>query len=123
MKNGNLNFKLLFLIIYLSNFPLLFLDLYFAYPTSVNLKNDNFLVIYQDGICVCNSKFKKIVKTIYTFNESEKITKNNLYNITIAQFNDGFIVSFIVDSLYFFDKFGELKKKEINSQLQTYIYL
>ena len=115
--------KWLFLLIFLLNTNLSFSTLSFTYPTSIALKNGNFFVIHKDGICVCNSGITKIIRNSYVFNENEKISENSLVNVTIIQFSDGFIISFIKNKLYYFDINGIYldKSGEILSQSNIYI--
>ena len=48
--------------------------LYFSFPTAIELKNQDILVIHKFGVTVCDSTFKRIKKNVYEFNPEEQIT-------------------------------------------------
>ena len=115
--------KLFFIFTFLLNIQLSISTLYFTYPTSISLTNGNFFVIHKDGICVCNAGLTSIIQNSYIFDENEKITIDILVNVTIIQFSDGFIISFIKDKLYYFDNTGNFLDKSGALFSQTSVYI
>lgn len=81
---------------------------YFYFPTTITLNNKNIFVIHKTGITICDSSFKKIIKNIYDFPaENEQIsTEDQLSKISIKKFDNGYIVSIIIDRIYIFDSEG-----------------
>jgi len=67
-----------FFIIPQSNSALLF-----KYPQSSTLKNNNTLVVAENGIYMCDSNFSKIIETLYEFEEEDKITSLQRLSRTI----------------------------------------
>ena len=122
-KDISIYSKLIFILIFLLNIHMSISTLSFTFPISTALTNGNIFIIHQDGINVCNSGVTKIIKNSYQFNEDEKISKDILVNVTIIQFSDGFIISFIKDKLFFFDNNGNYldKKEEFFSHSNVYI--
>ena len=57
------------------------------------------------------------------YSKELKITKDILVNVTIIQYSDGFIISFIKDKLYYFDSEGNYlnKSEEFLSHSNVYI--
>ena len=49
-------------------------SLYFDYPTSIVLNNENIFIIHKEGITICDPSFTEIVKDVYKFNDNEKIS-------------------------------------------------
>ena len=83
----------------------------FIYPNSVTLKNGNIFVIHKEGVTICNSDFSEIINNVITFDENKKIdTEDKLSRVSIAQFDDGYIVSIIINKIYFFNIEGEIIK-------------
>ncbi len=86
--------------------------LYFSFPTAIELKNQDILVIHKFGVTVCDSTFKRIKKNVYEFNSEEQITtEEKLSRILIKKFEDGYIFSIIIDKLYVFDAEGNFEEK------------
>ena len=121
--DDNVYYKLFFIFIFLLNIHLSISALFFTFPISTTLTNGNIFVIHQNGISVCNSGVTKIIKNSYTFNEDEKISKDILVNVTITQFNDGFIIALIKDKLYFFDSNGDYLDKSENFLSHSNVYI
>ena len=53
------------------------------YPQSSTLKNNNTLVVEENGIYICDSNFSQIIKTLYEFSEEDKITSLQKLSRTI----------------------------------------
>ena len=53
------------------------------YPQSSTLKNNNTLVVEENGIYICDSNFSQIIKTLYNFSEEDKITSLQKLSRTI----------------------------------------
>ena len=87
--------------------------LYFSFPTAIELKNKDILVVHQFGVTVCDSTFKHIKKTVYDFSlEEEQISdEDKLSRVSFAKFDDGYIFSIIIDKLYIFDTEGNFKNR------------
>ena len=82
----------------------------FSYPNSITLKNKNILVIHKYGISICNLDCSIIIKEVKSFSVSEQISnEEKLSKVTISQFNNGYIISIIIDKIYIFDFYGELE--------------
>ena len=79
--------------------------LYFSFPTAIELKNKDILVVHQFGVTVCDPTFKRIKKNVYDFSlEEEQISnEDKLSRVSFAKFNDGYIFSIIIEKLYIFD--------------------
>ena len=83
----------------------------FIYPNSVTLKNGNIFVIHKEGVTICNSDFSEIIKNVITFIDEKKIdTEDKLSRVSIAQFDDGYIISVIINKIYCFNIRGEYIK-------------
>ena len=112
IRNNKLSIKI---IIYISLFSIVS-NVSFIYPISVPLINKNICVSHRYGISICNSFCSKIIKEILTFLPDEEIsTEEKLSKVTISQFDDGSIISVIIDKIYFFDINGEFEFKSQNS--------
>ena len=101
--------NLIFFIIILNFLVSLTISIpYFYYPTSITLNNKKIFVIHKTGITICDSSFKNIIKNVYDFiTESEQIsTEDRLSKISIKKFDNGYIVSIIIDRIYIFDPEG-----------------
>ena len=57
--------------------------LLFKYPQSFTLKNNNTVVVAENGIYMCDSNFSKIIETLYEFAEEDKITSLQRLSRTI----------------------------------------
>ena len=100
--------------------------LYFIYPNAITLNNGNIFVIHKYGVTVCDSSFSNILKNIYNFTDNEILKdENDLSKITISKFDDGFIVSMIINKIYIFNISGELEFKgnEIINEEDIYFSL
>ena len=108
MKFNFINFLNILLLILFSKVY----NISFSYFNSITLKNENIFIIHQNGICICDSSFTHIIKNIYTFEENERINnEENLSKVEILQFDDGYIISIIIDKIYIFNVNGELDFK------------
>ena len=107
----NSNIFLFILFILLGNYQINSY-LSFTHQTSIVLKNHNIFVIHKEGITICNSEFKKIIKNEYTFQLDEQIsTEDKLSKILIRKFDDGYIICLIIDRIYFFDVDGNFNQR------------
>ena len=99
--------------------------LYFTYPQSILLSNNNILVIHKLGISICDSSFSTIINNITNFDESE-MTETTLSKITLVS-EYGYIFKIINDYIYIFnDKRNFLFKddnKVINNENSDYYTL
>ena len=102
------SFKLYFIILFILNIPLIISSISFIYPNAVTLKNGNIFVIHRYGISICDSSYSTIIKNITNFPTNQLISNEDyLSKVAIAQFEDGYIVSVIIDKIYIFNSFGE----------------
>ena len=109
-----LNINKFFLIIFFLLYDFVYnAYLYFSFPTAIELKNKDILVVHQFGVTVCDSTFKHIKKTVYDFSlEEEQISnEDKLSRVSFAKFDDGYIFSIIIDKLYIFDAEGNFKNR------------
>ena len=109
LKYSTHTFKLLFFFIFFQ----ISSSLYFDYPTSIVLNNRNIFVIHRTGVTVCDPSFTEIVNNIYSFtSENEQIsTEAKLSKVSLSKFDDGYIVSIIIDKIYIFDNEGNYKNR------------
>ena len=77
----------------------------FSFPTATTLNNGNILVIHKTGIDICDSTLSTIVRNIKEFStESEQISSiEKSAKVSIAKYDDGYIVSIIINTIYFFN--------------------
>ena len=107
------SYHLIYIIINLLNIPLSISTISFSYPKAVTLKNGNIFVIHQYGVSICNSSFSEIIKDVFTFSTDEQISNEDyLSKVTIAQFDDGFIIAAILYKIYIFNINGEFEFRE-----------
>ena len=105
-----LPFQFFFIITFILKIQKIYSTLSFIYPNAVTLINGNIFVIHKYGISICDYSFSTILKNVTTFSISEQISsEDDLSKVTISQFSDGYIVSVIINKIYIFDSFGELK--------------
>ena len=103
-------YYLIFIIINLLNISLINASISFSYPKAVTLKNGNIFVIHKYGVSICDSSCSEIIADVITFSTNEQITNENyLSKVTIAQFDDGFIITAILYKLYIFNINGEFE--------------
>lgn len=108
---SNHNMILYFILLFFSCFSKIKYP-YFSYPTSIALKNKEIFVIHETGITICDSTFRHIVKSVYNFTSEEQISnEDKLSKVSIKKFNDGYIVSIIIDKIYIFDEEGNFKER------------
>ena len=83
----------------------------FSYPTAITLNNGDIFIIHKYGITICDSSLLNIIKNVKNFtSENEQISsEEKLSKVSISKFNDGFIVSIIINKVYIFDKNGNYK--------------
>ena len=91
--------------------------LYFTYPQSILLSNNNILVIHKLGISICDSSFSTIINNITNFDESE-MTETTLSKITLVS-EYGYIFSIINDYIYIFDDKGNFLFKDDNKVINN----
>ena len=105
--------KIFLIIFFLLNDFVYNAYLYFSFPTAIELKNKDILVVHQFGVTVCDSTFKHIKKNVYDFSlEEEQISnEDKLSRVSFAKFDDGYIFSIIIDKLYIFDAEGNFKNR------------
>lgn len=92
----------------------------FNYPLSVLLSNENIFVIHEDGVSVYDSTLSNLISQEITFTDSEK--SNYIYyfsSVTVAQFENGYIVCIINHFIYFFDYLGTFIFKD-ESKIDVY---
>ena len=103
-------FNCFFLFIFFLLISFLNSTLYFTFPTAIILQDENIFIIHQKGISVCDPNLETILVNSYNFTSVEQITENNLEKVSIAQFEDGYIVSIIINKIYFFNEKGIFQK-------------
>ena len=112
--NTSSSSKILFIIIIIFLLSKLSISstLYFPYPTATTLNNGNIFIIYKYGVVICDKNITNVIKYSYNFTESEEIsTEAKLSKVSISKFDDGYIVSIIIDKLYIFDCNGNLRQR------------
>ena len=102
--------QLIFTIIFLINFNLTISERFFNYPNAIKLKTGNIFIIHKEGVTICDSSYKSF-NDIIIFNSTEQINESDLSKVTISQFDDGYIVSVIINHVYIFDANGVFKFK------------
>ena len=76
------------------------------YPNSIELDNNNILIIFQKGIYIYNSNLTQ--RVISYENESDfSLTQDDLDLINLSKFEDGVIIAIIKTYLYIFNPDGE----------------
>ena len=80
--------------------------LQFKYPTAITLENGNIFVIEENGIHICDKSFTKIIKTMITFDDEDKISTPDKLSIVSLIKRSYIIMSFINYKIYFFDTDG-----------------
>ena len=107
-----ISIKLIYTIVVLFNTFSIISSLSFSYPNAVTLNNGNYFIIHKYGITICDSSFSKIVSNVTIFSDAELISnENDLFKIVIKKFKDGYILFTIIDKIYIFDSFGNMKLK------------
>ena len=76
------------------------------YPNSIEINNDNILIIFQKGIYIYNSNLTECQKS-YENETIFPLTENDLDFINLSKFEDGVIIIIIKTYLYIFDPNGE----------------
>ena len=76
------------------------------YPNSIELKNNNILVIFQNGIYIYNSDLSQEIKS-HKYDSDFSLTDNDLDLINLSKFEDGVIIAIIKTYLYIFHPDGE----------------
>ena len=96
----------------------------FYYPTAITLNNGNIFIIHKTGITICDSSFSNIIRYVKNFTtESEQISsEEKLSKVSISKFNDGYIVSIIINKVYIFDKTGIMKTNKDLSYTNDNLY-
>ena len=120
-------YNLLFIFILFLQISYIHSTLSFEYPTSVTLKNGNIFIIHKTGVTICDPSMTMRIKDILNFSTNQISNINYLSKVTISQFEDGYIISVIIDKIFIFDIEGELKYTDnqliTNSELDIYYSL
>ena len=105
------SYNLLYIILFFLNISPTISYLHFTYPYAITLKSSgNIFIIHKTGVTICDPSYSTIIKNVTTFSASEEISDpNTLSKVAISQFDDGYIVSVIINNIYIFDIDGELK--------------
>ena len=99
-----------FTISFALNFSITLSTLSFKYPTAITLKNGNIFIIHETGISICDPTFSIIRKNVTVFSSGNKISSANyLSKVSVSQFNEGYIVSVIINKIYIFSPQGEIE--------------
>ena len=117
----------IFIIILFLNIIFSSSKLFFSYPSSVTLENENILVFEKNGIYICDPKLEKIITTAFTFTKEDQIKDvDSLSNVIIKDKND-YIISLVNFKLFFFNRNnGDLLKttdRLISDENPTYFTL
>ena len=73
----------------------------FKYSNAITLNNGNIFVIHETGITICDPSFSKIIKNVTVFTSGDRISSANyLSKVSISQFNEGYIVSVIINKKF-----------------------
>ena len=108
---------LYFFILLIIHFSFIISSISFEYPSALTLNNGNIFIIHKTGVSICDPSNSTIIKDIIIFKESEQIKNEDyLSKVILAQFKDGYIVSIIINKIFFFDAEG---KYEYNETLTT----
>ena len=101
----------IFIIILFLNIIFSSSKLFFSYPSSVTLENENILVFEKNGIYICDPKLEKIITTVFIFTKEDQIKdEDSLSNVIIKDKND-YIISLVNFKLFFFNRIiGDLLK-------------
>ena len=100
----------LFIIIFFLQFTSFISILSFTYPNALTLKNGNIFVIHKNGVSICDYSFSTILREIIVFSEELQISDtDHLSKVLLEKFNDGYIVSIIINKIFIFDINGNLK--------------
>ena len=99
----------------------------FTYPSAISLKNGNIFVIHKYGVCVCNPSFSEVIKDIIIFSDGQQLSnEDDLSKVSLAQFEDGLIVSIIINKIYLFKINGDYENESdelINEGTNLYFSL
>ena len=121
------SYKLLYIFLFFFQFSNIHSTLSFEYPTAVTLKNGNIFIIHKTGVTICDPSMSTKIKDILNFSTNQISNENYLSKVAISQFEDGYIISVIIDKIYIFDIKGELKytgnRLITNSELDLYYSL
>ena len=84
----------------------------FSFPIATTLNNGNIFIIHKTGITICDYSLTKIIKyvTNFTTDDEQISTEEKLSKVSISKFNNGYIVSIIINKIYIFDKIGNFKR-------------
>ena len=102
--------KLFFTILFILNFSITISTLSFEFPTAVTLNNGNIFVIHKTGVSVCDPSFETKKENIITFTSGNQISSDNyLSKVSTSKFNEGYIISVIINKIYIFNPEGQLE--------------
>ena len=102
-------YKLLYIFILFLQFLHIHSILSFEYPSAITLINGNIFIIHKFGITICDSSMNTKIKDVVNFSTNQISSENYLSKVSIAQFEDGYIISVIINKIYIFDIEGELQ--------------
>ena len=89
-------------------------SLYFAHPNAITLKNKNIFIVHKYGITICDVNFTTIIKNVTYFNPDEELDKEeDIFKVSISEFDDGYIVCIIFNKIFIIDNNGEIQINEI----------
>ena len=109
----NLNLLILYINIFGISFSFPFINL-----QSEQLNNGNFLMVHQYGIDICNEDLSQKIRTEIIFSEDEQISNSQqMKDVIIKKFDDGYLVCLINKNIYIFNSAGQFlnKKENINN--------
>ena len=91
----------------------------FAFPfynvQSAELSNGQKLIVHKLGIDIVDKDYNQIIRNEINFTNEEQISiPDELKNIIIKKFEDGYIICLINDTTYIFDNFGNFLSKREN---------
>ena len=102
--------KFFFTFLFILKFSIIISTLSFEFPTAVTLNNGNIFVIHKAGVSICDPSFEIIKENITTFTSENQISSGNyMSKISISRFNQGYIVSIIINKIYIFNPEGQLE--------------
>ena len=109
----NLHLLILYINIFGISFSFPFINL-----QSEQLNNGNFLMVHQYGIDICNEDLSQKIRTEIIFSEDEQISNSQqMKDVIIRKFDDGYLVCLINKNIYIFNSAGQFlnKKENINN--------
>ena len=78
----------------------------FNFPIALILPNDNIFVVHEDGVSILDHS-SNLITNVVNFTSSEKISSDySFLKVTIAKFENDYIVILMQEKIYFFDYKG-----------------